>query len=74
MDNGEVRPARELKLDSGVKVGFALGLKSNNVGKGRGESSSSRLVLEEVEDRERKMGGVRKVAMEVKVGNQHWRS
>jgi DNA/RNA-binding protein KIN17 len=56
VDNGEVRPAKELKLDSGVKVGFALGLKSNNVGKDRGESSSSRLVFEEVEDKERKMG------------------
>jgi DNA/RNA-binding protein KIN17 len=55
VDNGEVRPAKELKLDSGVKVGFALGLKSNNVGKDRGESSSSRLVFEEVEDKERKM-------------------
>jgi DNA/RNA-binding protein KIN17 len=31
-------------------------LKSNNVGKDRGESSSSRLVFEEVEDKERKMG------------------
>ncbi|CAK7325684.1 unnamed protein product [Dovyalis caffra] len=56
VESGEVPLAKELKLDSGVKVGFALGSKSNNVGKERGETSSSRLVFEEVEDKERKMG------------------
>ncbi|KAL3579061.1 hypothetical protein D5086_020565 [Populus alba] len=40
--------------------------KSNNVWKDRGESSSSSTgFLRKFEDRERKMGGVRKVAMEV---------
>ncbi|CAN0837302.1 KIN17-like protein [Linum grandiflorum] len=47
-------PAKELKLDAqGVKIGFQLGSKSNNnVGKDRGESSTStsRLVFEDVED------------------------
>ncbi|CAN1152472.1 KIN17-like protein [Linum perenne] len=45
-------PAKELKLDAeGVKIGFQLGSKSgSNVGKDRGESSSSRLVFEDAED------------------------
>ncbi|EEF37400.1 KIN17-like protein [Ricinus communis] len=46
-------PAKELKLEDGVKIGFALGSKSN-VGKDKGESSKSRLVFEEIEEREKK--------------------
>lgn len=45
-------PFKELKLEGGVKIGFALGSKSN-VGKEKGESSS-RLVFEENEEKERK--------------------
>ncbi|CAN0904044.1 KIN17-like protein [Linum grandiflorum] len=43
---------KELKLDAeGVKIEFQLGSKSsNNVGKDRGESLSSRLVFEDVEE------------------------
>ncbi|XP_065870439.1 KIN17-like protein [Euphorbia lathyris] len=44
--------AKELKLDAGVKIGFALGSKSN-AGKEKGESSS-KLIFEEVEEKEKK--------------------
>ncbi|CAL1374509.1 unnamed protein product [Linum trigynum] len=52
LEEGAVEPpAKELKLDAdGVKIGFQLGSKGNNGGKDKGESSSSRLVFEEVEE------------------------
>ncbi|CAL1387327.1 unnamed protein product [Linum trigynum] len=52
VESGELEPpAKELKLDAdGVKIGFQLGSKGNNGGKDKGESSSSRLVFEEVEE------------------------
>ncbi|CAI0443145.1 unnamed protein product [Linum tenue] len=58
--------AKELKLDAdGVKIGFQLGSKGNNGGKDKGESSSSRLVFEEVEEeREGKKSKSGKSALE----------
>ncbi|KAJ9160116.1 hypothetical protein P3X46_025547 [Hevea brasiliensis] len=44
--------AKELKLEGGVRIGFALGSK-NNVVKEKGESST-RLVFEEIEEKDRK--------------------
>ncbi|KAJ9175712.1 hypothetical protein P3X46_014241 [Hevea brasiliensis] len=43
--------AKELKLEGGVRIGFAFGSKSS-VGKEKGESSS-RLIFEEIEEKER---------------------
>lgn len=54
VENGEARPSKELKLENGAKIGFALAKERNNGGKERGESS--RVVFEEVEDKERKKG------------------